>query len=87
MNFHIYVRVWAGEWCGESFFDQFSFLSEKIDRERHVLMTKWNLKIGHVISRCGKNMYLYMHADCEERSRDQCEIPFRHQGAPFLVDM
>ena len=26
MNFHIYVRVWAGEWCGESLSGHFSFL-------------------------------------------------------------
>ena len=43
-------------------------------------------QIGHVTSPHGKNMYLYMHTDREERSRDQFELPFRHQGASFVVD-
>ena len=44
-NIKVYVRVWAGEWCGESLFGQFSFLSEKIDQEQRALMTKWDLKL------------------------------------------
>ena len=43
-------------------------------------------QIGHVTSRRGKNIYLYMHTDREERSCDQFQIPFRHPGASFLVD-
>ena len=30
--------------------------------------------------------HLYMHDDREERSRDQFEIPFRHQGVSLMVD-
>ena len=41
----IHVRVWAGVWCGESRFGQFSFLSEKINQEQCALMTKWDLKL------------------------------------------
>ena len=44
----------------------------------------WCGEIGHVTSRRGQDMYLYMHDGHEERSRDQFEIPFLHQGA--LVD-
>ena len=43
-------------------------------------------QIGHMTSRHGQDMYLYMHDDREERSRDQFEIPFCHQGTSFLVD-
>ena len=43
-------------------------------------------QIVHVISRPGQNMYLYMHEDREERSRDQYGIPFHHHDASFLVD-
>ena len=32
MKFHLYVRVWAGEWCGENRFGQFSLLTEKSTR-------------------------------------------------------
>ena len=45
MKFHIYVRVWAGEWCGESLSSQLSFVSEKIDHEQRALMTKCDLRL------------------------------------------
>ena len=31
--FHIYIRIWAGEWPCESLSCRFSFVSEKIDQE------------------------------------------------------
>ena len=37
-----YVRVWAGEWCGERLSGQFSLVNEK---SRHSLMMKCNLKL------------------------------------------
>ena len=69
---HIYVRVWAGEWCDESLSRQFSFVSEnstRKERARRGLMMKCRgPQIGHVTSRRGQDMYTYGR---KERSRDQ----------------
>ena len=43
-------------------------------------------QVARVTSPRGQDMYLYMYANHEERSRDQYEIPFRHRAASFLVD-
>ena len=45
-----------------------------------------SLIIGRVTYHRGQDKYLYTHDDRKERSRDQFEIPFRHQGTSFLVD-
>ena len=46
---HIYVRVWAGEWCGESLSCGFPFVSEKIDQEE-TSMTRLEDKMGSQVT-------------------------------------
>ena len=85
-EFDINVRVWACEWCGESLSGQFSFPGEKIDQEQRALMTKWDLKlVTWPLLAIGVHVQVRFFFG-DKRSRDQFEIPFRHQGASFSVD-
>ena len=83
---HTFGFSLVSQWCGQSLFGQFSFVSEKFYQEGTSATRPDKETVSQsccVTSRCVHYMCTY---DLEERSCDQFQIPFRPQAASCEID-